>query len=112
MENKTKTFGEWWCRKLNRGVVKNDPEIRDLTNEAWNEAINLKEIFIVIELFPELRPVKGILKKIKCLFKRRISTYYYSPIKGVFSAFRLAQSFIDTNKKDGDWGIIRKELRK
>lgn len=113
MENKTRTFGEWWCRKLNNNKIKNNPELRNLTNDAWNEAINLKELYVVLETFPELRPVKSIIKKVISLFKRRrILSYWYNPIKGIFVDYKSAKEFINKNKKETEWYISREVFKK
>lgn len=67
-------------------------------------SINLKELYVVLKTFPDLRPVKGIIKKVISLFKcRRILSYWYNPIKEIFVDYKLAKEFINKNKKETEW---------
>jgi len=102
-DNHTKSFNEWWFKEIKEGKFLNDPVIRKIALDSWNESIKINnEVYMVIDCFPKLNihPFKLLLEKI---FGNNNSAFFctISSVKKLFTTYKSAKQYLDsTNDKD------------
>ena len=90
IENHTKTFTEWWTNKIKKDKIENDPIIRDLCNEAWDESIRVNnEVYVVIS---------------------KEEVVYTSAINGLYRQHKSANDIIKKNGKQEEWIILLERI--